>query len=128
MTTQRDWLGQDTTVPIDGTFKPQKGISEVNQCIQLLIATVPGERVMRPEYGCRLYTRVWSNLDQVASEGLTDIRTAIDTFEPRVDLISVNSRIFRDEGRVLFAVEYRIKDSNTVENLVFPFQTAVAGN
>lgn len=126
MTTQRDWLGQDTTVPIDGTFKPQKGVSEVNQCIQLLIATVPGERVRRPEYGCRLYTRVWSNLDQVASEGLTDIRTAIETYEPRVDLISVNSRIFRDEGRVLFAVEYRIKDSNTVENLVFPFQGNVS--
>jgi hypothetical protein len=33
----------------------------------------------------------------------------------------VNSRIFRDEGRVLFAVEYKIKDTNVVENLVFPF-------
>ena len=118
----RDWLGQDTQFPINGAFKPQQGISEVNQCIQLLIATVPGERVMRPEYGCRLYTKVWSNIDQVASEGLKDIREAITNFEPRVDLVSVNSRIFRDTGRVLFAVEYRIKDTNTVENLVFPFQ------
>lgn len=122
---QKDWLGQDTICPIVGTFKPSKGMSEVNQCIQLLIATVIGERVMRPEFGCRLYTRVWGNIDDVASEGLNDIREAIQNFEPRVDLISVNSRIFRDEGQVLFAVEYKIKDSNVVENLVFPFQTAV---
>lgn len=125
MTTNRDWLGQDTTFPISGSFRPSQGVSEVNQCIQLLIATVQGERVMRPEYGCRLYTRVWDNIDSVASDGLTDIREAIENFEPRVDLISVNSRIFRNEGRVLFAVEYRIRDTNVVENLVFPFQTAL---
>ena len=121
----KDWLGKDTTFPINGAFKPQEGVSEVNQCIQLLVATVPGERVMRPEYGCRLYTRVWDNIDEVASQGLSDIREAITNFEPRVDLISVNSRIFRDEGRVLFAIEYRIKDENTVENLVFPFRLDV---
>jgi phage baseplate assembly protein W len=125
MATNRDWLGQDTTFPISGSFIPQAGISEVNQCIQLLIATIPGERVMRPEFGCRLYNRVWENIDSVASDGLSDIREAIDNFEPRVDLISVNSRIFRDEGRVLFAIEYRIKDTNVVENLVFPFSAGV---
>lgn len=126
MTTKQDWLGKDTRFPITDKFVINEGISEVNQCIQLLIATVPGERVMRPEYGCRLYTRIWENLDEVASEGLSDIRDAIDTFEPRVDLVSVNSRVFRDEGRVLFAIEYRIKDENTVENLVFPFQGNIA--
>lgn len=125
MTTKQDWLGRDTKFPIAGAFKPQEGISEVNQCIQLLIATVIGERVGRPEYGCRLYTRVWENLDQVASQGLKDIQEAIDTFEPRVDLVSVNSRIFRDEGHVLFAIEYVIKDENTVENLVFPFSVTL---
>lgn len=121
MANNRDWLGQDTTFPINGAFTPQTGMGEVNQCIQLLISTVPGERVQRPEFGCRLYTRVWDNIDDVASQGLSDIRVAIETYEPRVSLISVNSRIFRDEGRVLFAVEYRIRDTNVVENLVFPF-------
>lgn len=122
---RRDWLGQDTKLPIQNSFRPNTGMDEVNQCIQILIATVPGERVQRPEFGCRLYTRVWDNLDAVASQGLSDIREAIDTFEPRVDLVSVNSRIFRDEGRVVFAIEYKLKDSNTVQNLVFPFQSAV---
>ena len=125
MSTKQDWLGQDTQMPIDGRFKPVKGVSEVNQCIQLLLGTMIGERVMQPEYGCRLYTRVWDNIDDVASQGLTDIRDAIGTFEPRVDLVSVAARIFRDEGRVLFAVQYKIKDENTIENLVFPFQANI---
>ena len=124
MSTKKDWLGQDTTMPIKGAFTPSTGMSEVNQCIQLLISTMPGERVQRPDYGCRLYTRVWDNIDDVASEGLKDIQEAIQNFEPRVDLVSVNSRIYRDEGRVLFAVEYRLKDENNVNNLVFPFQIA----
>ncbi len=124
MSTKKDWLGQDTTMPINGAFTPSTGMSEVNQCIQLLISTMPGERVQRPDYGCRLYTRVWDNIDDVASEGLKDIQEAIQNFEPRVDLVSVNSRIYRDEGRVLFAIEYRLKDENNVNSLVFPFQTA----
>lgn len=122
---QQDWLGKDTKFPIVDKFVTSEGMDEVNQCIQLLIGTVPGERVMRPEYGCRLYTRVWENIDEVASQGLSDIKEAIITFEPRVSLVSVNSRIFRDEGRVLFAIEYRLKDSNVVENLVFPFKSGV---
>ena len=126
MTTRKDWLGQDTSFPINGALKPQVGISEVNQCIQLLIGTMPGERVQRPEYGCRLYTRIWDNIDDVASQGVSDIKEAIQTFEPRVDLVSVNSRIYRDEGRVLFAIEYRLKDENNVNNLVFPFQLQVS--
>lgn len=121
----RDWLGKDTKFPIQNKFVPNEGIDEVNQCIQLLIATVPGERVQRPEYGCRLYTKIWDNIDQIASDGLTDIKDAINNFEPRVNLVSVNSRIFRDEGRVLFAIEYTLKDSNVVENLVFPFNGSV---
>ena len=123
---KQDWLGKDTSYPIKGAFTTTEGVGEVNQCIQLLIATTQGERVQRPEYGCRLYTRVWDNIDEVASEGLSDIKEAINTFEPRVDLISVNSRIFRDEGRVVFAIEFSIKDENDILNLVFPFQLGVS--
>lgn len=125
MSTKRDWLGQDTEWPIDNKFSPMKGIDEVLQCLQILIATIPGERIMRPDYGCNLYTRIWENIDTVASEGLQDIRVAIETFEPRVDLVRLSSTIDRDNGRVTFFIQFRLKDENTVQNLVFPFQTQV---
>jgi len=122
-----DFLGQDTVLPISGKFKTVTGINTVVQDIQILLGTVPGERVHRPLYGCRLYTRVWDNIDDVANSGVIDIRDAIIEFEPRVDLTEVGAKIDRTSGRVSFQVSFVIKDTNTPLNLVFPFQTNVSG-
>lgn len=123
----RDFLGTDTRFPIQGKFQKVDGIDTVLQDMQILIATVPGERVNRPDYGCRLYTRVWDNLDSVARQGLSDIRDAIQTYEPRVELISLTSQINRDTGTVNFSVRFRIVNTNNAANLVFPFQPQVTG-
>lgn len=123
----RDFLGTDTKFPIQGKFQKVQGMETVIQDLQILIATVPGERVNRPEYGCKLYTRVWDNLDTVARQGLTDIREAIDEYEPRVQLISLTSQINRDTGAVNFSIKFKIKDQNVAANLVFPFQTQATG-
>lgn len=121
----RDFLGTDTRFPIEGKFSKVKGIDTVIQDLQILISTVPGERVNRPEYGCRLYTRVWDNLDSVARDGLTDIRNAVDLYEPRVNLISVTATLDRNVGSVVFSINFRIVNTNNIANLVFPFQTQV---
>lgn len=123
----RDFLGQDTKLPINGKFQKVTGVDTVVQDIQILIGTVPGERVHRPNYGCRLYTRVWDNIDDVANLGVIDIRDAIIDYEPRVDLIEVSAQIERNTGTVRFSIIFNIKDTNTPQNLVFPFQTNVNG-
>ena len=120
------FLGQDTKLPISNKFEPVKDIDVLNQDIQILLTTIPGERVMRPDYGCALYTRIWDNIDDVARDGIDDIVQAIRTFEPRVTLLQVDSTISRDEGVVVFTVTYKVIDENTPRNLVFPFQTAVS--
>jgi phage baseplate assembly protein W len=120
----KDFLGIDTKFPITGKFQRVESIDTVLQDLQILIATIPGERVMRPEYGCSLYTRIWDNLDSVAKQGLTDIRQAIETYEPRVQLISLGSQINRDTGTVNFSVRI---NTNNAANLVFPFQPQVKG-
>jgi len=123
----KDFLGQDTVLPISGKFKKVTGVNTVVQDIQILIGTVPGERVHRPLYGCRLYTRVWDNIDDVANAGVIDIRDALIEYEPRVDLTSVRAKIDRDSGTVSFIVTFVIIETNTPLNLVFPFQTSVVG-
>lgn len=122
----KTFLGQDTRLPINNKFEPVKDIDVLNQDIQILLTTIPGERVMRPEYGCELYTRIWDNIDDVAQQGIDDIVRAIRTFEPRVTLLQVDSEISRDEGLVIFTVTYKVIDENTPRNLVFPFQTAIS--
>ena len=123
----KDFLGQDTVLPISGKFEKVTGINTVVQDIQILLGTVPGERVHRPLYGCRLYTRVWDNIDDVANLGVIDIRDALIEFEPRVDLTEVSAQIDRSSGKVSFKVAFVIKDTNTPLNLVFPFQPNVSG-
>jgi phage baseplate assembly protein W len=121
----RDFLGKDTRFPISGKFQPVKGVDTVVQDLQILLFTVPGERVNRPTYGCNLYTRTWDNIDSAARDGLTDIRTSIEAFEPRVELISLAANVNRDIGSIDFRVTFRIIETNVVTNLVFPFQTQV---
>lgn len=118
----RDFLGSDARFPVKGKFQKVAGVETVLQDMQILIGTVPGERVNRPTYGCRLYTRVWDNIDSVARDGLTDIRDALKTYEPRVELISLTAQISRDTGTVMFSVKFRIIGTNNAGNLVFPFQ------
>jgi len=117
----QDYLGKDVKFPIQNKFQPTQGTDTLNQDIQILLATIPGERVQRPTYGCALFTRLWDNIDDVAQNGADDIRTAIDEFEPRVRLLRITAGISREQGTVQFTILYRVIESNTIENLVFPF-------
>lgn len=121
----QDFLGKDTVLPISGKFQSVKGIDTVLQDIQILIGTVPGERVMRPEYGCGLYTRLWDNIDDVVVSGVLDIRDAINQYEPRVTLDNVSSTADRSTGLITFVISFTIVDTNNSMNLVFPFQTQI---
>lgn len=124
MATQ-DYLGKDLKFPIKNEFRHTEGIDTLNQDIQILLATVPGERVNRPNYGCGLYTRIWENLDTAAQLGVEDIRTALDEFEPRVIVLRVTANINREQGIIQFSILYKPVESNNAENLVFPFATNV---
>jgi uncharacterized protein len=121
----RHFLGTDAKFPISGKFEKVDGLDVVLQDLQILIGTIPGERVMRPTYGCNLYRRTWENIDQVAQEGVLDIRQAILSFEPRVDLLEVRAFINRQSGEVRFSVLFKIINTNVPQNLVFPFQTSL---
>jgi phage baseplate assembly protein W len=122
----RDFLGKDTAFPISNGFSPVEGIDTLLQDMQILLMTIPGERVNRPTYGCGLYTRIWDNLESAAALGVQDIRQAVEEFEPRVNLDNVNSTIDRESGTILFTISFTVISTNTPLNLVFPFTTQVA--
>ena len=117
--------GKGLKFPINGQFQPQEGVDKVLEDIQTLLLTDFGERVMRPEYGCGLSSRVWENLDVVAEDGVSDITTAIQRFEPRVTLLEVVPTIDRSRGLVFFRIRMLILEGNTEANFVFPFKPAL---
>lgn len=98
---------------------------ELEQAMALILSTYPGERPMRPEFGCRLRDYVFrpANLD-TAADLANEVRKALLRWEPRVDIEAVN--VFPQPGdhSLLFIdIQYRPKDTNDRRNLVFPFYT-----
>jgi len=116
------FLGKGLKFPIKNKFLPEDGVDKVIECIQLLLLTNFGERVMRPTFGSGLGTQIWENLDVVAERGSSDIATSIRRFEPRVTLIEVAPVVRRSEGMILFNIRFLIKEANVEANLVFPFK------
>lgn len=99
------------------------GVEEIEGSIRMILLTAPGERVMRPEFGCR----VWDYLyDPINANTLGAMRNAmeeaLDRWEPRVVVEAVTVRADPDRvGSVLGEVTYTIKQTNDRRNLVVPF-------
>jgi uncharacterized protein len=100
-----------------------EGEEDVRQALRIIIETVPGERVMLPTFGCGIWTLVFRALTSTfITELAAAVQKAILDWEPRVDLEGVEVREVPDEeGLVTVTVSYRIRRTNTRDNLVFPF-------
>ena len=94
----------------------------------MLLATSPGERVMRPEYGCLLHRVIFSpNDDTTAGLAIHYVRSAIDRWEPRIEILNLDARRDPDsEGRLEVVLEYRVRASQDVRNLRVPVQLSTA--
>ena len=96
---------------------------DVEQAIELILATAPGERPMRPEFGCGVHDFVFGSID-AATVGQMElaIRDALDRWEPRVVVESVDFNLDEvAEGRLIIDIGYRVRVTNTLRNLVYPF-------
>ncbi len=123
-----DFLGRGWSFPPDFTL-PVAGVAmlkddaDVASSLEILLSTIPGERVMQPLYGCNMSELVFEELDTRIKTLMADkIESAILYFEPRVKLQTVkldDSRI--TEGVVLIQVIYVVKSTNSRFNFVFPY-------
>ena len=115
-------LGSDLKFPISGNFEAISGMDLLLQDIQILLLTIPGERPNRPQFGCNLRNQIWENLDVAFEDGKAAIRTALDTFEPRITVQNVTGTINRNTGLITFNIQFMVNSTDTAVNLVFPFR------
>jgi phage baseplate assembly protein W len=97
--------------------------TDIAESLRILLSTDPGERLMRPEYGCNLRKFMFERHDTSFVTGLNNtISKAILNFEARVDFIDAKV-ITRNEldGVLHIEVNYKIIITNTRHNIVFPF-------
>jgi phage baseplate assembly protein W len=96
---------------------------EIEESIHLILATSPGERPMRPEFGCSVHDYVFAPADAATAGDIAyAVRVALDRWEPRITLENVIVNFDgADAGMLLIDVQYTIRGTNDPRNLVFPF-------
>ena len=123
----REFLGQGLAFPLQinqqGGIALARGAHDIEQAIRIVLETQPGERVMRPEFGCRVHELLFAPLN-AATRGLAAyyVEEALGRWEPRIDLQGVNT--LDDPGRdgvMLIEIKYQIKDTHDERSIVYPF-------
>lgn len=100
--------------------------ASIRQALLLLLTTVPGERVMRPDYGCELHRLLFSNNDDTtAGLAIHYVRRAVERWEPRIQVLHLDaSRSPEEPFRLDVTLEYRVRATGRTERLAYPFSLA----
>ena len=99
------------------------GETDIAQAISIILSTAPGERPMRPEFGCAVHDHIFDVLDAAAFGAIESaVREAIERWEPRASVVAVDFDLSaRHEGRLDIVLTYEIPEVPGVRNLVHPF-------
>lgn len=120
-------LGSGLAFPLQvderGSIALAHAEGDIDQAIELILGTAPGERPMRPEFGCEVHDFVFDTID-AAMVGRVDaaIRSALGRWEPRIEVTEIDFDLSgAGEGRLDITIKYRIRATSSERNLVYPF-------
>jgi uncharacterized protein len=99
------------------------GVDSIETAMRMILSTAPGERAMRPDFGCGIWDLLFEpiNTNTVGLMGEA-AREALSRWEPRIDVDDVD--VEPDDaiaGAVRIAVAYTVRSTNDRRNLVYPF-------
>jgi len=96
---------------------------DIERSLKILFSTSAAERFLNPKYGLDMRDLLFDSLNTTTQTFLKDrIRTAILIYEPRVNLLSLELDVSREEaGEIAIVVEYEVRSTNSRYNLVYPF-------
>jgi phage baseplate assembly protein W len=120
-----DLIGTGWKFPVKlnarGGLSWSTGPDRIREAIWIVLATAQGERVMRPTFGAGAQTHVFDPNSNVSRTRLAaDIRDALTRWEPRITLVNVDVREGDEPSRVDVTIDYTIRTTNELFNLVFP--------
>ena len=122
-----DFLGTGWSFPVESDINGQivmaSDEASIRQSIWMILGTSPGERVMRPDFGCGLYDLVFAvNNPATTGQIVRMVREALIEWEPRIDVLDVF--VTPDEAQpnlLLIEINYQVRTTNSRFNLVYPF-------
>lgn len=107
----------------NGSIALVSGDREIQEAIRIILSTAPGERPMRPEFGCGIHSHVFDPADATTAGIISyEVRRALLRWEPRITVLDVNVNLDHASDATLYIViTYSKRGTNDPRNLVFPF-------
>jgi len=124
---KKHFLGTGIAFPLRITNRGNLALSDaersIEESVRAIIGTAMGERVMRPDFGCRIHELIFHpNNQSTASLMSYYVQEALIKWEPRVKEVEVDANPSVTEDNVVqLRIQYRVISTNNVRNLVFPF-------
>jgi phage baseplate assembly protein W len=125
---QKDWLGRGWAYPVDldpltGGVAVAEYEADIRQSIEIILGTAPGERVMRPDFGCGIHELVFDTIDAaMVTRVETAVTKAMVTYEARIEVLGIQvNPLHSADGVLLIELEYRVRCTNQKDNMVYPF-------
>jgi phage baseplate assembly protein W len=124
-----DFLGKGWPFPVfdqESSIPARIGEDSIRDSIWIILATAPGERVMRPDFGCGVHDLVFAVNDSTTLGRVErQVYDALVRWEPRIEVLDVTAEE-KGKGEVLLInIHYRVRSTNSFFNLVYPFYLTV---
>lgn len=123
----RSFLGRGWRYPVgideDGKIALSSGEQDIREAIWIILATAPGERVMRPDFGCGIHEMVFTDMTPAnLAQMKMHVEDAMIRWEPRIEVDIVDVAADQNaDNRLLISIDYRVRVNNARGNLVYPF-------
>jgi uncharacterized protein len=122
-----DLIGSGLAFPMHadqrGGLALARGVEDIEQAISLILGTAPGERPMRPEFGCAVHEVVFDSIDAaIIGKVHTAVHQALERWEPRIEVVDLEvEQSEQHAGTLLVDITYRVRATSGLHNLVYPF-------
>jgi len=123
----KQFLGQGLAFPLQVNPKGElaliSGLRDIEQAIYMILETAPGERVMRPNFGCRIHELIFDPRDAATGGLIIEyVKDALGRWEPRIEVGEVTvTQAPKQDGTLLVNIFYRVKDTHDQRSIVYPF-------
>lgn len=123
----QEFLGVGWKFPVQldgqGEIALSRYEEDVQEAIWIILSTAPGERLMRPDFGCGIHDFVFApNNTRTAGLVRFHVEEALTRWEPRIELQEVMVRPGPDNpALLLISIDYKVRATDSRYNLVYPF-------
>jgi uncharacterized protein len=122
----REHLGTGFAFPLrigpQGSIQLSSAEPNIEESIRIILRTEPGERVYRPDFGCRLSELAFASLNnQTLMKIRMYVQEALEQWEPRIDIEEIITDPDPIRGKIDIVVGYKVKDTYDFKSLIYPF-------